>query len=185
MNQQHKLSVISKTLAAFGVAAAALAAVPASAETVTTTVVTTPTTMPTESKPGGVQAGFLTCNVASGWGFIIGSSRKLRCVWEPEKGVQYNYNGTVGQFGVDIGYHRSSVILWTVVSATSDKGAKSLEGSYGGVTVQASAGVGAGVSALVGGFKKSFTLQPFSISGETGINAAAGIQTLTLKRAAG
>lgn len=138
-----------------------------------------------ESKSGGIQAGFLTCNVASGWGFVIGSSRKLRCVWEPEKGVAYYYNGTVGQFGVDVGYHRSSVLLWTVVAATSDKGAKSLEGSYGGVTVQASAGVGAGVSALVGGFKKSITLQPLAISGETGLNAAAGIQTITLKNTKG
>lgn len=171
MNQQiFNRSAFTKTIAALSIAAGALVAIPASADDM-------------ETKPGGVQAGFLTCNVASGWGFIIGSSRKLRCVWEPEKGVQYNYNGTVGQFGVDIGYHRSSVMLWTVVAATSDKGAKSLEGSYAGLTAQASVGVGAGVSALVGGFKKSFTLQPFSISGETGLNAAAGIQTLTLKRA--
>ena len=137
------------------------------------------------SKPGGIQAGFLTCNVASGWGFVIGSSRKLRCVWEPEKGVAYYYNGSVGQFGVDVGYHRSSVLLWTVVAATRDKGAKSLNGSYGGVTAQASVGVGAGVSALVGGFEKSITLQPLAISGETGLNAAAGIQTITLKNVKG
>lgn len=134
-----------------------------------------------ESKPGGVEAGFLTCNVASGWGFVIGSSRKLHCVWEPQKGVAYYYNGDVGQFGVDLGYHRSSVLLWTVVAATSDKGETSLDGSYGGVTAQAAAGIGAGVSALVGGFNKSITLQPLAISGETGLNAAAGIQTITLK----
>ncbi len=167
---------LRKTLLAAGVAATMLAPLATSAQT------TAPVdTGPQGTQAGGVQAGFLTCNVASGWGFIIGSSRKLKCVWEPEKGVQYNYNGTVGQFGVDIGYHRSSVLLWTVVSATSDKGPKSLEGNYGGVTAQVSAGVGAGVSALVGGFKKSFTLQPFAISGETGLNAAAGIQTITLK----
>ncbi len=171
---------IRKAIAAAGLAVTMLVPVATSAQT--------PTPMdtgPEGKQAGGVQAGFLTCNVASGWGFIIGSSRKLRCVWEPEKGVQYNYNGTVGQFGVDIGYHRSSVLLWTVVSATSDKGAKGLEGSYAGVTAQASVGVGAGVSALVGGFKKSFTLQPFSISGETGLNAAAGVQSITLKRAKG
>lgn len=168
------LNPIRKTIAAIGIAATVLAPLAASAQT-------TVDTGPQGKQPGGIQAGFLTCNVASGWGFVIGSSRKLRCVWEPQKGVQYNYNGTVGQFGVDIGYHRSSVLLWTVVSATSDTGAKSLEGTYGGVTAQASAGVGAGVSALVGGFEKSFTLQPFSISGETGLNAAAGIQVITLK----
>ncbi len=161
---------LAKTLATVALAAAVLAPAVASADT-----------GPAGKQPGGVQAGFLTCNVASGWGFVIGSSRDLKCVWEPEKGVQYNYKGTVGQFGVDIGYHRSSVLLWTVVAATSDKGAKSLEGNYGGVTAQAAAGVGAGISALVGGFDKSVTLQPLAISGETGLNAAAGIQTITLK----
>ena len=136
-------------------------------------------------KDGGVQSGFLTCQGASGWGFVIGSSRDLRCVWEPTKGVAYNYEGTVGQFGVDIGYHRSSVMLWTVVAATSDKGPKTLEGTFGGVTAQASAGVGAGVSVLVGGFDKSITLQPLAISGEKGLNAAAGVQTFTLKHVPG
>src|SRR5713101_3933474 len=64
------------------------------------------------SSASGVQAGFLTCNVDSGWGFIIGSSRELKCTWEPQKGVAYRYKGHVTQFGADIGYHKSSVILW-------------------------------------------------------------------------
>ena len=169
----NTISTISKSVIAAALAATMAVPVAVSAE------------ISPESKPGGVEAGFLSCNVASGWGFVIGSSRKLHCVWEPEKGVQYNYVGDVGQFGVDIGYHRSSVLLWTVVAATSDKGPKSLDGNYAGVTAQASAGAGAGVSALVGGFKKSFTLQPLAFSGETGINAAAGIQSITLKHANG
>ena len=138
---------------------------------------------PAENGKGGVQAGFLTCNVDSGWGFIVGSSRKLRCVWEPTKGTAYNYYGEVSQFGADVGYHRSSVLLWEVVDATGSKGADSLVGTYGGATAQASVGVGAGASALIGGFKHSVTLQPLAISGETGLNAAAGIQSMTLKLA--
>ncbi len=156
-------------------AAALLLAVPG--------VASSQTSQPAASGSAGVQAGFLSCHVASGWGFVIGSSRNLKCVWEPEKGVSYNYTGKVGQFGVDLGYHRSSVLLWTVVAATSDKGAKSLEGTYAGVTAQAAIGVGAGVSALIGGFDKSITLQPIAISGEKGLNAAAGVQTITLKLA--
>ena len=165
-----KYNVVTKKKALAATLAAALLAVPFATQAV-----------PGDAKPGGVEAGFLTCNVASGWGFVIGSSRKLQCVWEPQKGVAYYYTGDVGQFGVDIGYHRSSVLLWTVVAATSEKSEKTLDGSYGGVTAQASAGVGAGVSALVGGFDKAITLQPLAISGETGLNAAAGIQTITLK----
>ncbi len=140
-------------------------------------------TAASSSEKGTVQAGFLTCSVDSGWGFIIGSSRKLRCVWEPTKGTAYYYYGEVSQFGADVGYHRSSVLLWTVLDATRDKSGKSLVGTYGGATAQASVGVGAGVSALVGGFKNSVTLQPVMISGETGLNAAAGIQSMTLKAA--
>ncbi len=131
----------------------------------------------------GVQAGFLTCNVSSGWGFILGSSRDLKCVWEPQKGVEYHYTGTVGQFGADIGYHHSSVIIWAVATATNDFGAGGLAGTYAGATAQAAAGAGGGVSVLVGGFNHSVTLQPISISGEIGLNAAAGIQAITLKKA--
>jgi hypothetical protein len=130
-----------------------------------------------------LEAGFLTCTVDGAWGFIVGSTRKLHCVYEPTKGTQYNYYGEVNQFGADIGYHRASVMLWTVVDATHDRSSKSLVGTYGGATAQASVGVGAGASVLVGGFKNSVTLQPVAISVESGLNAAAGVQSLTLKEA--
>ena len=62
--------------------------------------------------------GYLSCHVASGWGFIFGSSRKLQCTYTPaEKGKKIeNYSGSITKFGADIGYLRSSVILWTVLS---------------------------------------------------------------------
>jgi len=31
---------------------------------------------------GAVKVGTLTCNVASGWGFIIGSSKALNCTYQ-------------------------------------------------------------------------------------------------------
>jgi hypothetical protein len=34
---------------------------------------------------------------------------------------------------------------------------------------------------LVGGFDKSFSLQPLSVSGNKGLNVAAGIGSITLK----
>src|SRR5271169_3826384 len=62
--------------------------------------------------------GYLSCHVASGWGFIFGSSRKLQCVYTPaEKGKKIeNYGGSITKFGADIGYLQSGVILWTVLS---------------------------------------------------------------------
>jgi len=183
MKKQWKQSrIAAATLLTAGIAAGPTVMAQEAAPTTPSTP-PAPATPPATQKTEGIQAGFLTCNVGSGWGFVIGSSRKLRCVWEPTKGKVYNYYGEVNQFGADIGYHRSSVLLWTVVDATRDENGKSLVGTYGGATAQASLGVGAGASALVGGFKNSITLQPLAISGETGINAAAGIQALTLKEA--
>ena len=43
--------------------------------------------------------------------------------------------------------------------------------------------VGAKANVLVGGFNKSFTLQPVSIEGSTGLNVAAGVAALTLESA--
>uniref|UniRef100_UPI001577524D DUF992 domain-containing protein n=1 Tax=Caulobacter sp. S45 TaxID=1641861 RepID=UPI001577524D len=44
----------------------------------------------------------------------------------------------------------------------------------------ATLGVGIGGNALVGGSSHSFSLQPFSIEGSTGVNVAAGIGGLDL-----
>src|SRR5260221_8327047 len=65
----------------------------------------------------GSKAGMLTCHVDSGWGFLIGSSRDLKCSFSPRAGVEESYQGKVQKFGVDIGYLKSSVIVWAVLSA--------------------------------------------------------------------
>src|ERR1700743_3386121 len=69
--------------------------------------------------PHGVKVGTLTCHVASGWGFIFGSSKDLRCVYHPNSGMGEHYVGTVSKFGVDIGYTDSSVIVWGVIAPHS------------------------------------------------------------------
>jgi hypothetical protein len=129
----------------------------------------------------GVNVGTLTCNVDSGWGFIFGSSRGLKCVFSNGSGNGQHYTGTISKFGVDIGYTQSAVIVWGVVAAQNNMQPGGLAGEYAGVTGSATAGVGAGASVLVGGFNKSFTLQPVSIQGSTGLNVAAGIEGLSLK----
>ena len=129
--------------------------------------------------------GYLNCHVASGWGFIFGSSRKLQCVYTPAasgKKIE-NYSGSITKFGADIGYLQSGVILWTVLSPgmkiTENPGL--LAGHYGGATASATLGLGAGGNLLVGGMDGSISLQPISIEGNTGLNVAAGIATINLK----
>ncbi len=132
------------------------------------------------ASPNGVKVGTLTCHVSSGWGFLFGSSKDVSCNYHPNKGIYDHYVGHIDKFGVDIGYTENGVIVWEVVAPTSDVGPGALAGKYGGATMSATAGVGVGVHALVGGFKDSVSLQPISIEGNTGLNVAAGIGAMTL-----
>lgn len=128
-----------------------------------------------------VRAGYLTCHVASGWGFVFGSSRTVKCAYTRDKEYTEYYTGSITKFGADIGYLSSAVMLWAVVAPTTNLGEGALAGHYGGATASVALGVGAGANALIGGFKKSIALQPISIEGQNGLNVAAGIAQLTLK----
>lgn len=136
---------------------------------------------PASAAQGGVKVGTLTCNVASGWGFVFGSSKDVRCNYRPNKTRGEHYEGSIDKFGVDIGYTEGGVMVWAVIAPTSDVRPGALEGSYAGATAGASVGVGASANALIGGLDKSIALQPLSIEGNTGLNVAAGIGALHLK----
>jgi Protein of unknown function (DUF992) len=130
---------------------------------------------------GGVRVGTLTCNVAAGWGFVFGSSKSLRCTFAPAPGRIENYAGTINKFGVDIGYTQGGVLVWAVFAPTANLAPGALNGNYIGATASATAGVGAGANALVGGSNSTISLQPVSIEGNTGLNVAAGIGSITLR----
>ena len=132
---------------------------------------------------GGVKVGTLTCHVASGWGFVFGSTKDMRCNFSPASGPGEHYVGTISKFGVDVGYTSSAVIIWEVFAPNSGIKRGALQGGYAGATASATVGVGAGANVLVGGFDRSITLQPLSISGSTGLNLAAGIGAMSLKYA--
>jgi hypothetical protein len=136
---------------------------------------------PAQAATHGVKVGELTCGVASGWGFVFGSTKDLRCVFRQNDKKAVHYSGSISKFGVDIGYTEGGVLVWEVVAPTSDVRAGALEGDYVGVSAGATAGVGIGANVLVGGFDKSFSLQPLSVSGNKGLNVAAGIGSISLK----
>jgi hypothetical protein len=128
----------------------------------------------------GVRAGVLTCNVASGFGFIFGSSKSVNCTFSPPGGPPQHYVGSIDKFGVDIGYTSGGVLVWTVLAPTTSPAPGALAGAYGGATASATAGVGVGANVLVGGSGSTISLQPLSIEGNTGLNVAAGVAALTL-----
>jgi hypothetical protein len=130
-----------------------------------------------------IQVGVLKCDVASGWGFVFGSSKDLKCLFtragtkETER-----YTGEIDKFGVDIGYTESGVILWAVFAPSKDVPAGALKGTYAGATAEVTASAGLGANVLVGG-GNSIALQPLSISGQQGLNVAAGIGAVKLRPA--
>jgi hypothetical protein len=134
----------------------------------------------TPGRAQAVQAGTLSCSVASGWGFILGSSRELRCTYAPVSGPPEHYAGAINKFGVDIGYMQSAVILWTVLAPSATLGPGALAGNYVGATGSAAVGVGVGANVLVGGSNNTVSLQPVSISGGVGLNVAGGIAEVSL-----
>jgi uncharacterized protein DUF992 len=134
----------------------------------------------TPAQAQAVKAGVLTCNVASGFGFIFGSSRAVNCTFAPGGGPPQHYAGAINKFGVDIGYVQGAVIIWAVLAPTTNPGPGSLAGTYVGATASAAVGVGVGANVLVGGSGNSISLQPLSIEGNTGLNVAGGIAELSL-----
>ncbi len=135
--------------------------------------------------PAGVKVGTLTCNVAGGMGFVFGSTKDLRCNYEPTKAVVEHYAGTISKWGVDVGYTGKGKLVWAVFAPTSDVHPGAIEGEYAGASAQANVGVGLGANVLLGGLDKSIALQPVSVEGSTGLNVAAGIGSISLKHVGG
>ena len=137
-------------------------------------------TLNSPARAHGVQIGVLTCNVSSGFGFIVGSSRAVDCTFSSPNGPPQHYIGSINKVGVDIGYLQSGIMVWSVVAPTVDFAPGSLSGSYGGVTASATVGIGAGANVLVGGSNNSIALQPVSVECTTGLNVVAGVAEMTV-----
>jgi hypothetical protein len=131
----------------------------------------------------GVKIGVLSCDVAAGVGLIIASSRTVDCTFERSVGGRVErYKGSIDRLGVDIGVTGKAVMAW-VVFAPGKLKRGALAGSYAGVSAEASVAVGLGANALLGGSNKSIALQPLSVQAQTGLNLAAGVASLRLKKA--
>ena len=127
-----------------------------------------------------VEVGVLTCNARGSQGFIIGSTKNLTCRFERAAGGVETYTGTIRKFGLDIGVTGETVIAWAVLGPRSGVGPGALAGGYGGVSAEATVGVGLGANAMIGGFNRSIVLQPLSVQAQEGLNLAAGISSIDL-----
>ncbi len=132
----------------------------------------------------GVKAGVITCDVDGGFGYGVGSSREISCVYAPLDGsAEVAYEGHLNRFGVDLGWKRGGTMAWAVLAPSADVSEGALSGEYVGGGAEVTLAGGVAVDALTGGLNKSIQLQPIVVQGATGINVAGGATQLSLTAA--
>jgi Protein of unknown function (DUF992) len=80
------------------------------------------------------------------------------------------------KFGLDIGATTGGVLVWDVFAPEEGPKRGALAGNYEGVGASATAGVGLGANAVVGGSHRSVALQPLSTQTQCGLDLAAGVE---------
>lgn len=134
-----------------------------------------------QTETAKVVAGTLTCEGHGTVGMIVGSKETLDCTYAPAGGgAKHRFSGSTTRVGIDVGVRGKSVMIWTVLGSTTKLPSERLGGTYGGVSADVAAGIGAGANVLLGGNNKSIVLQPLSVKGETGLNIAVGVSSLKL-----
>jgi hypothetical protein len=129
------------------------------------------------------KAGTLVCDVSGGIGMIIASQKGVQCLFNPDQpGPTEAYVGTISKFGLDIGATSAGQMVWAVFAPTT-RVFGALAGVYSGATAEATIAVGLGANVLVGGSDRTVALQPLSVTGQTGLNLAAGVASLELRPA--
>ena len=130
------------------------------------------------------EVGMLSCDISPAIGVIIGSQQDVDCVFRPARGrgPLEHYTGTITKIGVDVGFINGGRVAWAVW-APSVRPEGALQGRYVGASANAAIGVGFGTNVLTGGSWKTISLQPISVQGQRGLNAAVGVSKLKLRYA--
>jgi hypothetical protein len=127
-----------------------------------------------------VRQGLLTCRTGPSVGLVVGSRQRLVCQFKSDRGRTQNYFGTIGRLGLDLGITAGGVMSWAVLASTANIPSGALAGEFVGASGDISLGVGIGANVLVGGTRKSISLQPVSVEGQVGANLALGVARMTL-----
>ncbi|MEL6450815.1 MAG: DUF992 domain-containing protein [Pseudomonadota bacterium] len=134
------------------------------------------------------EVGVLSCDVEDTDTLVaLKQARDLTCVFDPaQDGLSdETYVGEITRFGLNVGATQKGVMRWAVLAPTEKTFAEGgLNGTYRGVSAQATLGVGVEGNVMVGGGEDQLTLQPVSLGTQTGANLAVGVGNITLTRAA-
>lgn len=128
-----------------------------------------------------VRLGILSCDIDGGTGMIIASHKGLTCTYKPSRGgSKERYTGIISKIGIDLGVTHQGALEWAVLAVAGKHEDGALAGDYVGATAEASIVTGGGANLLVGGFQRSFTLQPLSVQAQTGVNVALAVTSMKL-----
>ncbi|MGF9763230.1 DUF992 domain-containing protein [Microvirga sp. 0TCS3.31] len=128
-----------------------------------------------------VRVGTLACDVSAGIGLFVVQKQTLRCTFTPNGGGRVDaYTGKIDEFGVALGEVAAGHLVWGVIAAAPGQPRGALAETYAGLGAEATLGVGLGANVLTGGTGRAFSLQPISVEGQTGLNIAGGVTSVTL-----
>lgn len=137
--------------------------------------------LPAQASADNIRLGILTCEIDGGTGLVIASHKGISCTYKSSRGggLEY-YTGIISKIGVDLGITQQGTLQWAVLAVEGRQKEGALGGDYLGATAEASLVTGGGANLLVGGFKRSFTLQPLSVQAQTGVNLALTVTSMKL-----
>ena len=143
--------------------------------------------LPAAAAADSGRIGVLTCKTVPGSrvNLVIRSTTDVMCEFKDSQGKSEKYKGESGiALGLDLSFKSAENFAFAVLS-TSDMsaGKHSLAGKYVGGKASASAGVGLGAAALIGGANDQFGLNPIAVGSEQGVGVAAGIGFLYIEAA--
>ena len=128
------------------------------------------------------QAGILSCSLEGRTNAIVYSEAEYRCELKSSSDAVTSgvYTAKIKSIGVDLTWTADEVLGWAVLTVTDAAAGGQIDGDYFGAGADAAVGLGVGADVLVGGGDNAFALQPFALSGQTGIGLAAGVKELSL-----
>lgn len=132
-----------------------------------------------------VSAGLLECRGEFATGYGFGSSRKVRCEFRPSVGMNHYYSGTLDRIGLDFGVSDQASMLWAVLATSPNLDPGALAGTYVGLSTGFALGPGFSANMLAAqDAGRQVTLQPLSISADSGLSLSLAGATLKLETSA-
>ena len=136
--------------------------------------------IPAEAQTHSIRQGVLTCRTSASIGLVIGSRQRLRCQFRSDRGWTRELLRRRSPLQLDLGVTAGGVMVWAVLANTANIPMGALAGEFVGASGDVSVGVGAGANLLVGGTRRSVSLQPLSLEGQVGVDLALGVARMTL-----